>query len=204
MMYSDRVDSVTRATNPSPLSLSPSRPPTLSRLLPLPFACRPLLRHLPLRRNHHCRYLLLLLLLLFLFFATFASFCLSASTCSDASACKARSRSRTGLSLSFSLSIFPQSTSRLVLSFSFPFLSFPVALTTISLDTPIRRILLYRFCTSTSPYLSVFAVLSVSLSLSLSRISRGRVSRRRLRRYTEICMGVESRAQKESETIEDH
>ena len=169
MMYSDRVDSVTRATNPSPLSLSPSRPPTLSRLLPLPFACRPLLRHLPLRRNHHCRYLLLL----FLFFATFASFCLSASTCSDAPACKARSRSRTGLSLSLSLSlsIFPQSTSRLVLSFSFPFLSFPVALATISLDTPIRRILLYRFCASTSPYLSVFAVLSVSLSLSLSHLA---------------------------------
>lgn len=111
-MYSDRVDSVTRATNPSPLS-SPLSP------LPLPFACRPLLRHLSLRRNHHChhrRHHLLFLLFLLLpsssfafFFAVFASFCFFASTRSDASECKARSRGQTGVFFSLLLPLYTMS-----------------------------------------------------------------------------------------------
>lgn len=76
-MYSDRVDSVTRATNPSP---SPSLAPPV-----------PLLRHLPFVATTASSSISSITFS----FATFASFCFSASTCSDASACKARSRGQT-------------------------------------------------------------------------------------------------------------
>lgn len=209
-MYSDRVDSVTRATNPSPLS-SPLSP------LPLPFACRPLLRHLSFRRNHHCHHwrhhLLPSLLSLpsssFAFFFTiFASFRFFASTRSDASACKARSRGQTGVFLSLLLPLYtlsrPLDLSSVHVTFhSLPF--FPYSS---------HNYLSQFFDPSYSPlpwyplYLSVFAILSsVTLSRSLFRSIRARVRLtaslhlpppcRRLRRYTEICIGAESRAQKE-------
>lgn len=85
MMYSDRVDSVTRATNPSPL-LSP-----LSRLSP----CRSLIAlsfaTFSSVATTTASSFTSSFTATFFSFATFASFCLSGSTCSDASTCKARS-----------------------------------------------------------------------------------------------------------------
>lgn len=118
-MYSDRVDSVTRATNPSPLLLAP---------LPSPFTSPP-----SLRRNHRLPPSSSSISSTTFSFATFASFCFSASTCSDASACKARSRGQT------SDSPFPSPPLTPFVSLP-PSLSLPILQTarTLSLDPRAR------------------------------------------------------------------
>lgn len=142
------------------------------------------------------------------FFTIFASFRFFASTRSDASACKARSRAQTGVFLSLLLPLYTLSrpldlSSPHVTFHSLPF--FPYSS---------HNYLSQFFDPSYSPlpwyplYLSVFAILSsVTLSRSLFRSIRARVRLtaslhlappcRRLRRYTEICIRAESRAQKE-------
>lgn len=153
-MYSDRVDSVTRATNPSPPLLAP---------LPSPFTSPP-----SLRRNHRLPPSSSSISSTTFSFATFASFCFSASTCSDASACKARSRGQT------SDSPFPSPPLTPFVSLP-PSLSLPILQTarTLSLDPRARASLLrissftwlYRDCVYV--YLCVRACVHVCINICM-------------------------------------
>lgn len=191
-MYSDRVDSVTRATNPSPLS-SPLSP------LPLPFACRPLLRHLSLRRNHHChhrRHHLLSLLFLLLPSPFSSPFSLLSASSPRRVRTHQRVKHAPAVRPEFFFLFFSLCILCLVLSISPPFtspfilsLSFPIRLTTIFLNSSIRRILPYRDILSISPsspsfrpshfrvlFFARFARASVSPSHRLTAASRAAVS----------------------------